>query len=870
MNQQYTIGVKSKHATGANIVKYDGKCYYRVPGTGGTTSTSPSSVEVFYPPCDTLTPSLTTKELSSGSCNYGEQNLLVNEVLTVPDDKIWFQFRFHGVNTGDLSIIKFIKPGGIGYFTKNIQIIGNDIVFDLGGAAEYKFPKGNLRTAHQFSAYNSTYCMVYAAAGSSIFVIDVLPGVVVSSPLNPSLTPTPTPTPTNVSSTGAPNGNVYNSTVVWASSGTDMLSMWYDSTQLSTLSDGTGNEPSHNTKVAGWLDRSIEASPGTTAYDLSNTQPAGQPKYLSIGNGIRGGPSLKFTQDFSVSSSYLKYNSAGVGLDHRAVFIVADTTMIRGNQIQALISGLTKGGGANSAYGNMLGVEFMMNHWVGVPIGNQPRQSIYSNTYNGGDGGQYYTNASPVPDNHPQVPAATGAIYSGIRSAGPAYIQGLSVGGYLGLADAIAAGWDGKIGEIIILNDEPSLKLQQEIEGYLAWKWGLVEFLPNNHPWKNGIPQPPPPTPVPPTPTPVPTSPPVPVPVIPTGVNVVTTTQYYDVVSQRNKPSTLWLGGNYQTEWDEIIRRLDTVTSTNTLQVTIVNGITSTIDQMSLPRSINPTGTWKAHALETTDFDCPGGHNHTIRAGWDKDQVDNVDSRLMYCLGNIESGSATYQNQTLHSILPLQDWVDFSNATSQPTSSNIRKVESSLGHYLRIDSAGFSYNTVDATLPLTTLYSIPADPTISHPLDVHTSPLQLDDSFTRVDIATELMYYPDGVIFFQAPIQIGDNTTLEITVKVPGINSDSTGFTNTTDLVWDVGVEIVDKAAKQAVYDSVVTNLTDIPQSSIPSNYPSINITGLDSHTYKITPYYGKWFGSTSQDIVNSVETGKLPVIFVRIDRVIV
>ena len=518
----------------------------------------------------------------------------------------------------------------------------------------------------------------------------------------------------------------------------------------------------------------------------------------------------------------------------------------------------------------MLGVEFMRNHWVGVPIGNKPRQSIYSNTYNGGDGGQYYTNAYPVPDNQPQVPAATGAIYSGIRTRGPAYIQGLSVGAHLGLSDAIAAGWDGKIGEIIILNDEPPVELRQEIEGYLAWKWGLVEFLPIDHPWKGGIPKPPPPTPVPPTPTPKPTSLPTPVPAIPTGVNVVTTTQYYDVVSQRNKPSTLWLGGNYQTEWDEILRRLDTVTSTNTLQDTIVNGITSTIDQLSSPRSINPSGTWKAHALETTDFDCPGGHNYTIRTGWDKDQVDNVDSRLMYCLGNIESGSATYQNQTLHSILPLQDWVDFSNATSQPNSTNMRKVEASLEHYLRIDSAGFSYNTVDATLPLTTLYSIPADPTKSHPLDVQASPLQLDDSFTRVDIATELMYYPDGVIFFQAPIQIGDNTTLEITVKVPGINIDSTGFTNTTDLVWDVGVEIVDKTAKQAVYDSVVTNLTDIPQASIPSTYPSINITGLDNHTYKITPYYGKWTGSTSLDIVNSVKTGNLPVIFVRIDRVIV
>ncbi len=50
--------------------------------------------------------------------------------------------------------------------------------------------------------------------------------------------------------------------------------------------------------------------------------------------------------------------------------------------------------------------------------------------------------------------------------------------------------YDGNMGEIIIFNRALTTSQQQQVEGYLAWKWGLVSSLPANHPWKNWPPPP--------------------------------------------------------------------------------------------------------------------------------------------------------------------------------------------------------------------------------------------------------------------------------------------------------------------------------------------------------------------------------------------
>jgi hypothetical protein len=46
------------------------------------------------------------------------------------------------------------------------------------------------------------------------------------------------------------------------------------------------------------------------------------------------------------------------------------------------------------------------------------------------------------------------------------------------------APFDGKIGEIIMVSTIDTV-IRQKIEGYLAWKWGLVSNLPSDHPHKS-------------------------------------------------------------------------------------------------------------------------------------------------------------------------------------------------------------------------------------------------------------------------------------------------------------------------------------------------------------------------------------------------
>lgn len=48
--------------------------------------------------------------------------------------------------------------------------------------------------------------------------------------------------------------------------------------------------------------------------------------------------------------------------------------------------------------------------------------------------------------------------------------------------------WLGSIGEVVLYNTSLTTAQRQQVEGYLAWKWGLRASLPSNHPYKNAPP----------------------------------------------------------------------------------------------------------------------------------------------------------------------------------------------------------------------------------------------------------------------------------------------------------------------------------------------------------------------------------------------
>jgi hypothetical protein len=60
------------------------------------------------------------------------------------------------------------------------------------------------------------------------------------------------------------------------------------------------------------------------------------------------------------------------------------------------------------------------------------------------------------------------------------------IGGYTG--GQIGIEWHGHIGEIIVYNAALTTAQRQQIEGYLAWKWGLQASLPVGHPYKSAAP----------------------------------------------------------------------------------------------------------------------------------------------------------------------------------------------------------------------------------------------------------------------------------------------------------------------------------------------------------------------------------------------
>jgi hypothetical protein len=69
-----------------------------------------------------------------------------------------------------------------------------------------------------------------------------------------------------------------------------------------------------------------------------------------------------------------------------------------------------------------------------------------------------------------------------VASTGNFAYRVYNIGNSLGEENAVY--WNGFIGEVIIYNSALSTRQRQQVEGYLAWKWGLRVSLPGNHPNK--------------------------------------------------------------------------------------------------------------------------------------------------------------------------------------------------------------------------------------------------------------------------------------------------------------------------------------------------------------------------------------------------
>jgi hypothetical protein len=244
-------------------------------------------------------------------------------------------------------------------------------------------------------------------------------------------------------------------------------------TNIITLSSPGGWTPAQlGTNLTLWLDA---ANPGTLALngtrvkqwnDLSgwgnnvaNASAATQPVYQT--NGINNRPAISFT-------------TAGTGL------LGAKNFGVSGSAPRALAAvmngGLVGTGTRKNSEGFGLDIS-TAGAWV-----------------------PYFGNSNDVVQSRPPFAASAsvvvGEFYNGI---GQGYVNGAlcesnnAVANTLPSAIQLGTGSDGnrpsgKISEVIYLSTELSASQRHQLEGYLAWKWGLQNSLPTNHPYRSAAP----------------------------------------------------------------------------------------------------------------------------------------------------------------------------------------------------------------------------------------------------------------------------------------------------------------------------------------------------------------------------------------------
>lgn len=224
------------------------------------------------------------------------------------------------------------------------------------------------------------------------------------------------------------------------------MNLWLDAADQNVLTISSG-------LVTQWRDKSSLAN---HAIPASGEEPA----FATI-DGVNA---IRFT-----GSKRLFSTDKLTVRDFRNVFIVCKyeqgTAFVSASTFCALFSAAISGGSAN---GNCFFSSGVTQAWSGVSYLNGP---LFLNA----------TQITPDTTNRtvlPQLNTSLGFMSSNATSA-------VSVGGYgIGTLREITSPWDGVVCEIVSYGSTLSTTDRQKMEGYLAWKWNLVNLLPAGHPYK--------------------------------------------------------------------------------------------------------------------------------------------------------------------------------------------------------------------------------------------------------------------------------------------------------------------------------------------------------------------------------------------------
>jgi hypothetical protein len=237
---------------------------------------------------------------------------------------------------------------------------------------------------------------------------------------------------------------------------------------------GNGSRQKSPLTLTRWVDKSTNAR---HANMFNGTNISYSP------TAFNNRPALLFTQTQNMSSAA----AAGTFSSAFTFFIIYQR--MSGGTYDTLV---TRTAGALAApldiYAYLTNANFYRN------VGNGTAQSAYntasgSNFINVTTPSLYYANATPAnglldafnfatPTN-PSSGVLTGVYYGD---------NGTAI--YIGTrADSVTT-LTASVSEVIVYSTTPSDQQRQTIEGYLAWKWGLVASLPAGHPYKNYPPPP--------------------------------------------------------------------------------------------------------------------------------------------------------------------------------------------------------------------------------------------------------------------------------------------------------------------------------------------------------------------------------------------
>ena len=235
------------------------------------------------------------------------------------------------------------------------------------------------------------------------------------------------------------------------------LALWLDAADSSTVIRTGAN-------VTQWNDKSGNSGRDATAFSnptLSNINGV-QAMNMTSGPYFTGAVSITGTTFtcFAVANTTRALPNAGN--DQRLVSL-ANTTNVDYNRTDGSIALFNKGTTSTIATWR-LGFSEIASRSIGT---NTPFIAV--SQYNGTSGFLWQNGTAGSPP-------------TGTASSGSFAITKYGIGNQ---ANPTSEFWQGTIGEVIVFNTSLTTTQRQQIESYLAYKWGLQTLLPTTHPYYN-------------------------------------------------------------------------------------------------------------------------------------------------------------------------------------------------------------------------------------------------------------------------------------------------------------------------------------------------------------------------------------------------